>query len=423
MPVALASRVRVSACAALLFQMAFAAEPTTVAVPLTLQDAVNRTLLHNLDLKAAAYELEAQQGRLRQARARPSPEVGLLVENVLGTGNHRSFESAETTLSLGFALEHGARKRRGALAEAGVDLLTTERSLQRLDMAAETARRFVAVVAAQQTLIDARAATKLVEETVGAVQLRVRAAKVPQAEEARAQAQLALIRLDEEHAEHELESARRRLAALWASTEADFGVAAGDLTSLPALESIESVRARLKDNADIVRLLSEKRVREAEVRVAQMRRHPPWHVTVGMRRFEATDDQALIVGLTVPIGSRDQAQGAMTEALAQSAYTDAKAQALTVRLDAEFFALYQDLNQAYTEVDTLRKEVLPLIETAAEQSRYAYERGRYGYIEWVAAQRELLELRRALLDAYADVHLYRIEIERLTGAALSVRAP
>lgn len=416
-------RVCLGTCAVLLIHSAIAADASIPASSITLQDAVNRSLERNLDLKASAYELDAQQGRLRQARARPSPEIGLLVENALGTGHHSSFDAAETTLSLGFAIEHGARERRGALAEAGVALVTTEISIQRLDVAAETARRFVTVLAAQHTLIDARVATKLVEETLSAVQLRVRAAKVPEAEEARAQAQLARIRLDEEHAEHELASARRHLAALWGSIEPDFGDVRGDLLSLPTLEPIEAVRARLKNNTDIERLLSEKRVREAEVRVAEMRRRPAWQVTAGVRRFETTDDHAFIVGLSVPIPSGDQARGAMAEALAQSAYTDAKADALRVRLDAEVFALYQDLNHAYTEVDTLRKDVLPRIETAAEQSRYAYERGRYGYIEWVAAQRELLELRRALLDASADVHRYRIEIERLTGAALGVRSP
>ena len=60
------------------------------------------------------------------------------------------------------------------------------------------------------------------------------------------------------------------------------------------------------------------------------------------------------------------------------------------------------------------------IEAALEQSRYAYERGRYGYLEWVAAQRELLDMRRALLRAAAELHQFRIEIERLTGTALPV---
>lgn len=126
-------RVCLGTCAALLIHSALAADAPVPASSITLQDAVNRSLERNLDLKASAYELDAQQGRLRQARARPNPEIGLLVENAFGTGHHSSFNAAETTLSLGFAIERGARERRGALAEAGVALVTTEISIQRLD--------------------------------------------------------------------------------------------------------------------------------------------------------------------------------------------------------------------------------------------------------------------------------------------------
>jgi hypothetical protein len=40
-------------------------------------------------------------------------------------------------------------------------------------------------------------------------------------------------------------------------------------------------------------------------------------------------------------------------------------------------------------------------------------------LEWVDAQRELVEVQRALIDASANAHLYRTEIERLTGEPLS----
>lgn len=83
--------------------------------------------------------------------------------------------------------------------------------------------------------------------------------------------------------------------------------------------------------------------------------------------------------------------------------------------------MYQELSHSYKEVELLRDAVLPKMERAVDETRYAYERGRYGYVEWAAAQRELIDLRHALLKAYADVHLYRIEIERLTGTSLLER--
>jgi len=394
--------------------------PAHADKPLTLQQAVGRALEHNPDLVAFEYEIEAQQAVVQQSRARPSPEVGLLVENALGSGRRSDFDAAETTLSLGFAIERGARQRRIDVAVAGSGQLATEKRIQRLDVAAEAARRFVTVLERQQAFDDARNATKLVEETVKAVQARVRAARAPEAEEGRALAQLARARLDEEHAEHELASARLRLAALWGTEQVDFGQAQGDLLSPPALESFDKVHERITSNSDFERLVSEKRVREAELRLAQMRAKPPWHLTAGVRRFEDEGDHAFVVGITVPLRSRDAAEGAVAEARARSAHVDAQSQAVRARLEAELFALYQELYHSYTEVETLQRDVLPRIESALEQSRYAYERGRYGYIEWVAAQRELLDVRRALLEASAELHQFRIEIERLTGTALGV---
>lgn len=407
------------ACAVLIWPLA----GWTAEAPLNFRQAVIKSLERNPELAAFAFELKAQDGRIQQARARPNVEVGLMVENALGNGVHSDFDAAETTLSLGYALERGALNRRVDAAVAGRDLLDTELTIKRLDVAAATARRYIDVLAGQQHLSELRDARALTEQNLAAVQARVRAAKVPEAEEARAQAQLARASLDEEHAEHQLVTARRRLSALWGQTEPQFESVSGELQRLPDLPTYEALRTRLADNRDFERFVTEKRLREAEVRVAETRARPPWHITAGVRRFENVDDHALVVGLTVPLASRNYGQGAISTARAQLDAVDAQRDATRVRLDVELFAIYQDLNHAYTEIDMLRNEVLPKMQKAAEESRYAYERGRYSYVEWAAAQREFLDLRRALLDAYTEAHQFRIEIERLTGATLERDLP
>jgi cobalt-zinc-cadmium efflux system outer membrane protein len=394
----------------------------TAAQSLRLDEAVIRTLESNPELAAFAHELRAQQGRVQQAGARPPIEVGVLVENAFGTGSRSSFDAAETTLSLDFMLEHGALQRRRESALAGVDVLDAELKIRRIDVAAETSRRFIAVLDEQQQIIELRRARQLAEQTLEAVQLRVKAAKVPQAEEARAQASLARTKLDEEHAEHELLTARRRLAALWGAREATFAEASGALSSLPPMPAFESLRAELDKNPDFERFVSEQRLRETELRVAETRRRPPWQLMTGVRKFEQGDDHAFVVGITVPLPSRDYAQGAIAQARAHLDQVESNREARRVQLDAELFGIYQEIKHAYTEVATLRDDVLPKLEQAVEESRYAYERGRYSYVEWAAAQRELLEMRRSLSAAYANVHRYRVEIERLTGASLTARA-
>lgn len=412
----------VSVCASMFLGAAASWAQSSPAQPtLGLQDAIVRSLQSNPDLKAFGYELEAQLGRVRQAGARPSPEVSVLVENALGTGARSSFDAAETTISLGFLIEHGARQRRLDAAQAGSQLLDTEITVRQLDVAAEATRRYLEILTAQEELGELNRSVQLSEETLSAVQARVRAAKSPQAEEARAHAQIARLRLDREHVEHQLLTAKQRLSAWWGVRQPDFGSAEGALLNLPKLEAYESFVERLERNPQFEVLLSERRLREADVRLAEARRRMPWQVTAGVRRFEDQNDHAFIVGLSVPLPVRDQSEGAIATARAQAAQVDAKREALRAQLDAELFALYQELRHAYKETDVLRNEVLPRMEVAVEQSRYAYERGRYGYIEWVAAQRELLDQRRALLEASVNVHRFRIEIERLTGAALSGR--
>jgi cobalt-zinc-cadmium efflux system outer membrane protein len=66
----------------------------------------------------------------------------------------------------------------------------------------------------------------------------------------------------------------------------------------------------------------------------------------------------------------------------------------------------------------LRDEVMPQIDEAVEATRYAWERGRYSYLEWTEAQAERLALQRALVESAANAQIFQVEIERLTGSAL-----
>jgi cobalt-zinc-cadmium efflux system outer membrane protein len=123
--------------------------------------------------------------------------------------------------------------------------------------------------------------------------------------------------------------------------------------------------------------------------------------------------------VTLPLFAESRARGEIAVAQAESRQTAAEREAHRVRAAAQLFELVQELRHAITEAEVLRTSVLPEMEAALDATRYAFERGRYSYLEWVDAQGELLEVQRALIDASANAHLYRTEIERLTGEPLS----
>jgi outer membrane protein, heavy metal efflux system len=94
-----------------------------------------------------------------------------------------------------------------------------------------------------------------------------------------------------------------------------------------------------------------------------------------------------------------------------------------VKARAQLFAQFQEMQHARHVVATLRDQVLSQLGKALEQTEYAYKRGRYSYLEWSDAQRRLLDARSRYIEAAAEYHIHKIEIERLTGESLSPGDP
>jgi len=384
-----------------------------------LNEAVARTLARNPKLVAFGHQFQAQDGRVLQAGLAPNPELSLTVENVLGTGEFTGIDGAETTLSIAWVLEHGVRQRRIETARAGISLLDVEADIMRLDAAAETARLFLSCLSNQAQMINAGEAVRLAQETVGAVNKRVQAGKSPQAELARARAELARLKLNQEDFEHELLSASRRLAAQWGETEPGLKRVNGEILSLPITDSFETLKTRIDRNPDIARFQSKQRVDEAELRLAEAQRRQNWRVSVGVRRHEITDDEALLANLTVPLMLRNRNQGRIAEAQANLAQTNADAIAARIRNETLLFVIFQELQHSLHRAKTFHDDVIPQLELALADTRNAYELGRYSYFEWHTVQKDLLEARRALVEASVDAHKNTIEIERLTGVRIA----
>jgi cobalt-zinc-cadmium efflux system outer membrane protein len=391
---------------------------------LTLSDAIELALDGNPELRGFAYRLRAQQARTDTAGLAPPLELHAQLENFLGSGINRQLDGAEAEFSISRVLELGDKRAlRVATSQAGSALLGVEQAAAELDVIAEVTRRFVHVAADQEHLELTGRATALAQETLAATQARVAAARAPEVELRRARITLARAEIDQEHAEHELLSSRRLLAALWSESEARFGRIDADLYRLPVPASFEALLAQLQSNPDFLRFVSQARLRDAEIRLAQSRARSDLAVSAGVRHLQRTHDQGFVVGVTVPLGSAARARGAIEEATALRAASDAERDAHRVQIEAQLFALYQELLHAIAEASSLRSNVVPEMESALAATQTAFERGRYSYLEWVDAQRELIAVQRELIESSADAHLYLAEIERLTGESLSPANP
>jgi cobalt-zinc-cadmium efflux system outer membrane protein len=393
---------------------------TAAAEMLTLKSAIAQTLARNPELRTYAPRLTAARARAGAAALRPPFELQAETQDALGTGRASGFDSAETTVAFSQVIELGdKRDLRVAAAIAGTSLVDAERAAAELDVLAEVTRRFIHVASDQEHLVVTRRATVLADENVTAATTRVAAARAPEVELRRARVTRARAGVEQEHAEHELLSSRRLLAAMWGDSEATFESVTADLYTLPQRQSYEALVARVSSNPDFARFFSEERLRDAELRVAEAHARSNLTVRAGVRELHDTNDEALVFGVTLPLFSRARSAGQIAEARALREQTAAEREAHRIKVEAQLFELFQELRHAITEAEILRGSVLPEMEAALEATRVAFERGRYSYLEWVDAQRELVEVQRQLIDASVNAHLYRTEIERLTGEALT----
>jgi cobalt-zinc-cadmium efflux system outer membrane protein len=383
---------------------------------LALPVALDRALAHNLGLAAARHRIDERDAERAQAELLPNPQLDLEVEDFAGDGEREGFDAAQTTLGLAWVLEGPARRARIGAAEAGAELASAEVELRRLEVAADTAEHFLESLAGQARLERAEVAIALAEQTVDAVGARVRAGRAPRAELARAEAELATDRLARDDVTHELVAAYHRLAAQWGETTPDFAQVEGELLLLPAVISYEELAQHLERNPQLLLHASEERLARADLKLAESRRWPALRPGLGVRRYEATDDYALVAGVSVPVPLSNRGQGDVAGSRAAIARTRAEAEAARVRLHTRLFVLHEELQHHFHRAETLREEVIPRLSEALEGTRQGYERGRYGYTELRSVRDDLLRAEDELLEASAGAHRLVIALERLTGA-------
>lgn len=389
------------------------------AETLRLADAIAKSLKQHPSLRGFVFNTRIQDAQVSAATLRPLPQAELVVEDFAGTGAHSGLSAAQTTLSLSQLIELGGKREgRIAVAEAARTGLRTRLAAQQLDVVAEVARRFVAVLEGQARLDIAAQGLSVAENALAQVGRRVQAARAPPAESARAGAQLWEARLLLEYAEHELEIERHALAAAMGEKTATFGRAEGDLLQLSPVAAFPELVARLDSAPEFLQFADEERLRDAEIRLAEIRSRPDLKATLGVRRLEQNDDIALVAGVSLPLFTKRTAQPQIDAARAARERIGVDRESVWLATQSSLFSQYQQLEHSRGLANVLRAELIPRLETALEQTAYAYERGRYSYLEWTTAQQDLLDARRRLVQAAKDFHILRIEIERVTGESL-----
>ena len=400
----------------LLLSATAASEETSEVI--NLPEAVMMTLKNHPELKAFVSQEQVWQGRIQQAGVGVRPQIGLMIEDAMGTGENSALKNMESTLTYSWLLQQELIDSRVSVAKSEAAKLVLEKQIKALDLSALVAKHYIDILVKQERLKLNQMAATQAEEVVEAIAKRVNAGKSSSVEVQLAKAELIRRELAVEDVEHELKASQYQLASLWGKTAQNYHLN-GNLLSVPAVPSVENQLALLKQNPRLQQFVSAQRIAQSQMELARIEAKPQWQFTAGLRRYEATDDFGLVAGISIPWGDGNRNAGMIAALQAEQDVLASEQSALMQSLDAQLYVLLQEMAHSQHVIHTVQTDIVPTLEIALSEAGNAFERGQLSYNQYSGVRRELLSAQTQLLEAFESLHLQHIEIQRLTGTSLS----
>jgi len=386
------------------------------AQSLTLQTALQRALAANPRLTSAERDVGIATGQRIQAGALINPEVSYEQDNSLGSGPYRGTRSAETTLQISQLFElFGKREARVAAGAAGVEAAVWQRRAARLEVLSETAIAFVTVLGTQRRIQILDEQIAAIDRLAPLLQRRVEAGASSPAETGRAQVASDLVKADRERARTVLASTRRDLAVLMGDTSLKATIVAGRFEAVGRPPAFQSVLAAIDANPQLMRWTAVFAQRNAELLLARVKPYPDVRLSAGWRHFNDTGDDAVRLGVSVPIPVFDQNQGNILSA--QESLAKANAERATNKATLIVLAgrAYDAAQGAQRELTILRDSAIPKARQAADAIENGYGQGRFTLLELLDAQATLAQARLREQEALQNFHIAVATVEGLVG--------
>ncbi len=355
----------------------------------------------------------AEAGRT-VAGLRPNPSISVDSENALGTGPYRGFDESDTTVTFAMPVELGGkRSARVAVADAKVRRTWIDLAVAEADRRVAVTEAYVAAIASERRAIIAEAQVAVTTENLRIARDRVMVGANSPIDEQRAV-------LEQVRATTEAETARRTATATRAALAQYVGDGAGaaldqgwfDRAAVQRQGPTAPVDAR--STLAWAAATADASSAEAELRLARSQRAPDLTLTAGTRRLEASNDQAMVFGVSVPLPLFNGGKAAVTQAARERDRAEALQRIALFEADRAIAAAEADRDRAATAVRASEPARTAATE-AARIARIGYAEGKFDQLILLDAERTLLDTRRAAVDARAAYHDAAARLERLTA--------
>ncbi len=391
-----------------------ALEKKSVTPSFTLEDAVSKALENSPRIRASQSVIDAAKGGVTQAGLYTNPSIGVDAENIAGTDQYSGINSAEITYGVSQTIEIGGKRvARQNVAERELAIAGKEYLANGLNLIRDVELAYNEAVAAKEGLELVQEQRKLSKDVLKTVTGRVNEAASPLIQKSRAEVEYASSAITLDKAQKRYELALKNLETLT-------GVPAGNLDTESFYKAEEPLKAKADKtlNPDFTKLdLSiEKAAAYAELEEANAIPDPS--VNLGVRDFRDTNDQAFVLGVSIPIPVWNSNQGNIARARSEVTRIEADKKQAELDYSIKLANAESEMASSYVRIKTLKGDVTPSAKEAFKLAQQGYKLGRFSYMEVLDAQRSLFDVKNQYLDALKDYHAANAEIERLTAKHL-----
>ena len=392
-----------------------------LANDINLEAAIKLISERNPSLKVFEIRKRILDGAKTTAELNPELEIGIEVENFAGNSPFNAFRQSELTVALSSVIELGGKKEsRNNLVLKQHELLDAQRKVHSLDLISGLTEQFIETLATQERIKLAHESVQLNEDIFKSVKHKANAGAISDVEVKRSFAALKQAQLTLNAEQLKLDRQRVNLSLLWADKTPRFDQLSGSLFNFGHIKDLELVMSNLEQSSLIAVLAANQRMAESQLQIAQAESKADISWSLGIRRIEESNDNALTAGFSIPLFKMKRNEGSLIEAAAEIEALKTKQNIALLELFGQVNELYSLRTSALERYSVLEGEVIPALSEALSLTKAAYLDGRYGYLEYSAARSELIQSKKALIDTAESILKYGVQLERITAESVYV---
>jgi len=410
-------------CALFALSVFVPAAPTAASEPLTIAQAIDEALQHNLSLLAERASLTIADAQMIAAKLRPNPVFSFSADHLdwLGTGYNAQNNGGppEIAWRVDVPLERGGKR------DARVALASVVRSAAEAQFADAVRTLRQDVTLACIDVMSSRASRDLLadnlhtfEDLVRVNRARLVAGSIAASEARRSEVAMLQFRATVVRADLDLAAANAKLRSLLGRPPGDEIAIADDLRGAAPAEGLEVSglrRLAIESRPDLRALQLGQTRSTADLRLQEALGRVDYTVGAEYRRQQGIAGTGNSVGLffSAPLPFSNRNQGEIARATAELTQTDRQIAAREAQIAADVESAFHEFATNRDLVASIEADLIGSATRARDTAEYTYRAGGGTLLELLDAQRAFNDTMQSYVDAQASL---RRAATRLNGA-------